>query len=63
VAEVVVSDALDVTQAQGEDGLGAFERLDLAFFVHTQDQGVVWRIEVKAHDVAAARGYGNDLGA
>jgi hypothetical protein len=32
--------------------LGAFERLNLAFFVHTQDQGVVRGIEVKAHDVA-----------
>ncbi len=42
VAEVVVSDPLDVlTQTQRQDRLGAFERLNLAFFVHAQDQGVV----------------------
>ena len=52
MAEVVVSDTFDVTQAQGQHRLGAFERLDLAFFVDTQDQGVIWGIEVKAHDVA-----------
>jgi hypothetical protein len=52
VAEIVVSDAFDVTQIQGQRRLGAFERLDLAFFVHTQDQGVIWRIEVKAYYVA-----------
>jgi hypothetical protein len=52
LAEVVVSNAFDVTQTQRQDRLGAFKRLDLAFFVHTQDQGVVGRIEVQAYDIA-----------
>ena len=41
MAQVVVGHALDVAEAQRQQRLGAFERLDLAFLVETQDQRLV----------------------
>ena len=52
VANIVVRHALDIAQTQGQKGLGAVQGLDLAFFVHAQDQRLVGRIEVEPHDVA-----------
>ena len=36
----------------GQQRLGAVERLNLALFVHAQDQGAVRRVGVEADDVA-----------
>ena len=52
VADVVVGDPLDVTQPHGQHRLGALQGLDLAFFVHAQDHGVVGRVQVQPDDVA-----------
>ena len=41
MAEVVVGHALDVAEAQRQQRLGAFERLNLAFLVEAQDQRLV----------------------
>ncbi len=51
VADVVVSNALDITKSHRKNGLGAFERLALALFVHTENQGVFRRIQVEPDDV------------
>ena len=52
VADVVVGDALDVSEPHGQHRLGAVERLHLALLVDAQHQGVVRRVEVQADDVA-----------
>jgi hypothetical protein len=62
VSLVVVSDAFDV--AHGEHGLGAFERLNLALFIDTEDEGLVGRIEIEADHVAQLldeEGIGGEL--
>jgi hypothetical protein len=40
VSFVVVSDTFDVAEAHGEHGLGAFERLNLALFIDTEDESL-----------------------
>ena len=52
VANVVVAAAFDLSRAHGQQRSGAIQRLNLAFFVHAQDQGAVGRVEVEADDVA-----------
>jgi hypothetical protein len=48
---VVVGDAVDVAKPDRQDGLGALERLDLAFLVPAQDDRVIRRIEIEPDDV------------
>jgi hypothetical protein len=38
----------DVSLAQRQSGLGAFESLTLALFIAAEYQGMLWRIEIKA---------------
>ena len=52
VAGVVVGAAFDLAGAHGQQRSGAVERLNLALFVHAQDQRAFGRVQVKAHDVA-----------
>ena len=52
MADVAVRDALDITEPEGQEGLGALQGLALAFLVDAQDQGVVGRVEIEADDVA-----------
>src|SRR5437870_7645608 len=52
VAFVVVAAALDLSGAHGQQRRSAIQRLNLALLVHTQHQGAVGRVEVKANDVA-----------
>lgn len=52
MAGMVVGEPLHVSQAHRQVGLGALQCLDLTFLVDAQDQGVIERIQVKAHDVA-----------
>ena len=47
-----MSDALDITQSHGQDGLRAVESLNLAFLIYTQYQGVVGRVQVETDDIA-----------
>ena len=42
--------AFDLSGTHGQQRLGAVERLNLALFVHAQDQGAVRRVEVEADD-------------
>ncbi len=51
MADVVVSDALDIAQSHGQHRLSAVQRLNLALLVHAKYQGMVGRIQVKANDV------------
>ena len=52
VADVIVSDALDVAEPHGQNRLGSVERLNLAFLVHTQHQSVIGRVQIQAHNIA-----------
>ena len=51
VAPVVVRAALHLAGAQGQERLGAVERLDLALLVDAQNQRAVRRIEIQPDDV------------
>jgi hypothetical protein len=52
VANVVVGDTLDVSQAHGQQRLGACKSLNLAFLIRAQEQRVIRRIQVQPHDIA-----------
>ena len=52
VADIVVGHAFNITQTHGENGLGAVQRLNLALLIHTQDQGVLGRIEIQPDNIA-----------
>ena len=52
VANVIVGDPLDVTEPHGQHRLGALQGLNLAFFVHAQDHGVIGGAQVQPDDVA-----------
>jgi hypothetical protein len=52
VADRVVGHPLDITEAHGQQGLAALERLHLAFLVDAQDQRLVGRVEVEPHHIA-----------
>jgi hypothetical protein len=54
MAEVIVGHALDVAEAQRQQRLGTFERLDLAFLVETQDQRLVGRPQIQSNHRRAA---------
>jgi len=47
-----VAAAFDLSGAHGQKRCGAVQRLNLALFVHAQNQGAVGRVEVEADDVA-----------
>jgi hypothetical protein len=51
VTVIIVSLGADVSLAQRQSGLGAFEGLALALFIAAEYQGLLWRIEIKAHHV------------
>ncbi len=44
-------EAFDITEAERQDGLGAFKRLDLHLFVNAQHNRMIRRIEVEPDDV------------
>jgi len=48
MTDVVVSHAFHVAQAHGKQGLGAFQSLDLALFIHAQHHRLVRRVQVQA---------------
>ena len=52
VALVVVGHSAQTPLLHGQARLGAVERLDLAFLVYGQDDGVGGRIDVKPNDIA-----------
>ena len=52
VADVAVRDAFDVSESQGQQGLGSLQRLGLALLVHAQHHRIVGRVEVESDDVA-----------
>jgi hypothetical protein len=49
---VIVGYPFDVAQSHGQHRLGAFQRLNLAFLVHTEHHRLLWGIQVQPHDVA-----------
>src|SRR5262245_47397159 len=49
---VVVRAPLDLSRTHRQHRLGAVQRLDLALFVDTDDQGLLGRIEIKPYNVA-----------
>jgi len=52
VADVVVSDTLDVAQTHGQQRLGPIQGLDLRFLVNAEQDCLVGRVEVEADDVS-----------
>ena len=59
---VVVGHGPTASLLHGQAGLGALEGLDLAFLVHTQDQGLVGRVEVQPHHIGEFLGEPPVLG-
>ncbi|PNP96828.1 hypothetical protein A8G00_22825 [Sphingobium sp. SA916] len=51
VSDVIVRDAFEIAQTERQNGLGAFQRLNLRFLVNTQVDRVVRRIEIEPDDV------------
>ena len=51
MADVVVRHSFDVTQTDRQNGLGAIQRLNLALLIHTQDHGVLGRIQIQTHNI------------
>src|SRR6266536_2651650 len=51
-ALVVVAAPLRLTGPQGQQRLGAVQRLNLALLVHAEDQSVIRRVHIQAHDIA-----------
>ena len=51
MASVVVRHALDVTESQRQHRLGAFERLNLALFIHAQYYGALRRTQVRPYHI------------
>jgi hypothetical protein len=49
---VIVGHAFDVAQPDGQHGLSAFQRLNLALLVHAQHYRVFRGMQIQAHDVA-----------
>jgi hypothetical protein len=52
MAGVVVGAAFDLAGAHGQQRGGTIQRLNLALFVHAQDQGTLGRVQIKPNDVA-----------
>ncbi len=51
VALVVVGHGPQAALLQRQARLGALQSLDLALLVHTQDQGLLWRIQIQTHHI------------
>jgi hypothetical protein len=47
VSDVVVRDAFDVAQSQGQHRLATLQRLNLALLVHAQDQGLIRWVQIQ----------------
>jgi len=52
VADIVVGDALNISEPHRHEGLSSIERLNLALFVNTEHQRVIGRVEIEPHDIA-----------
>jgi hypothetical protein len=52
VKDIVMRDALNVTEAHRQHGLCVLQRLILAFLVYSQHQRFLWRAQVQSDDVA-----------
>ena len=52
MADVIMRHRSTAAFLQRETGLGSVEGLDLAFFVQTQNQRLVWRIQIQPYDIA-----------
>ena len=52
VAEIVMGHAFDIAQPHRQDGLGAVQRLNLTLLIHTQNHGVLGRIQVQTDNIA-----------
>lgn len=64
VADIVVGHTLHIAQAHRQNGLSPVQGLDLAFFVHTKDQGVLRGVQVQPDDIPDLfdeKGVGGDL--
>ena len=51
VTDVIMGQGSAAAFLQGQAGLGSVQGLDLAFFVHAQNQRLVRRIQIKSHDI------------
>ena len=51
VANIVVRHAFNITQTHRKNGLGAVQRLNLALLIHTQDHGVLGRIQIQSDNI------------
>ncbi len=52
VADIIMGDPFDITQAHGQHWLSAVKRLNLALFINAQYHGIIRWIEVEAGDIA-----------
>jgi len=51
MSEVVVRDAFDVAESQGQHRLAPLQRLNLALLVHAQDQSLIGWVQIQPDDV------------
>jgi hypothetical protein len=51
MANIFVSHAIDITQAHGQQGLGAFQSLNLTFFIDAQHHCFIRRMQIQAHHI------------
>src|SRR2546426_8227754 len=51
MADIIMSESAAATFLERQSWLSAIQGLNLALFIDTQDQALVWRIEVKAHHI------------
>jgi hypothetical protein len=52
MANVVVDDSLDINQSRGQHRLRAIQGLNLTFYIDTEHEGLIGRVQVQARDVA-----------
>lgn len=52
VANVIVDDSLDVTEAHGQHRLRPVQSLNLALFIDAQHQSMIGRIQIQTRDIA-----------
>ena len=51
VTRIVMRAPLQLAGAHGQQRRGPIQRLNLALFVHTQDQGALRRVQIQSNDV------------
>jgi hypothetical protein len=55
VSDIVVGRSANVAHSQWQSGLRSLQRLALALLIATENQGLLWRIQIQSDDVPELR--------